>query len=548
VADPVVVTRHGRLRGTRQDDLVVFRGVRYAQPPVAELRLRPPVPLAPGDDLVDATAGGPIAIQPPAGPGRYGPGDPTEQSEDCLSLNIWTPGCDEAGRPVMVFVHGGAFLTGSGSSLMYQGDRLARRGVVVVTINYRLGALGFLAHPLLTDTTTRSFANWGLMDQIAALAWIREHIAAFGGDPGNVTLFGESAGAMSVADLLGIPRARGMFRRAILQSGACVALPPEPASEVAERFAALVGVTEPSRAALARVPVADIVSAQREISAAVDQGMGMPFPPVVDGGLLARHPADEISSGNASDVDLLVGTNRDEFTFFAYAGSMSAQLGEEEVASLVDRYMATSGLGERTPRAAEILDAYLAARTSRGDTTGPFDLLCAIAGDWIFRVPTLRLAEAHSAHASRTYAYLFDWESPLLNGVLGACHGLDLPFVFGTVRNPVIALFSGGDEAAISLSDTIQEAWVAFATTGDPSTTKLGQWPRYEPARRATMTLGSRPCVVDAPYEPERHFWDAHLGRYGRHGPAEGALPTSVSLLAYEGGGPVGDRGAATGT
>lgn len=510
----------------------MFRGVRFAQPPVGELRLRPPVAPEPGDDLVDATEFGPMASQPAVGPGSYVPGDPTAQGEDCLSLNVWSPGCDGARRPVMVFVHGGAFLTGSGSSVMYRGELLARRGVVVVTFNYRLGVLGFLAHPLLTDATSGGFANWGLMDQIAALWWVREHIAGFGGDPGNVTLFGESAGAMSIADLLGTPAARGLFRRAILESGACVALPPRPAARMAERLAAVLGVTEPSRAELVRVPVADIVAAQREVSDAVDQGMGVPFPPVVDGALLARHPADEIAAGEARDVDLLVGTNRDEFKFFAFAGADVTSLGEAGVEELVDRYLAGAGLGSAVPKASEVLGCYRAARSERGERTDPFELLCAVAGDWIFRVPALRLAEAHAAHSPATYAYLFDWESPFANGALGACHGLELPFVFGTVRNPVVALFSGGDEGALALSDAMQAAWVAFASCGDPSTSEVGTWPRYEAARRATMVLGPHLRVVDAPYEPERGFWDERLGRYGRGGPIEGAVPSSVSLLA----------------
>ncbi|MCU1494896.1 MAG: Carboxylesterase type [Acidimicrobiaceae bacterium] len=529
--DPVVATRYGRLRGREEEGLVVFRGVRYAQPPVASLRLRPPAAPERSAALVDAGEFGPIAPQPGAGPGSYVPGDPTEQDEDCLSLNVWTPACDDVGRPVMVFVHGGAFLTGGGSSVMYRGELLARRGVVVVTFNYRLGVLGFLAHPLLMDARSGGYANWGLMDQIAALGWVRDHIAAFGGDPANVTIFGESAGAMSIADLLGTSAARGLFRRAILQSGACTALPRDPAVAMAERFAATLGIDEPSRDQLRGVPPADLVAAQVPITASVDQGMGMPFRPVVDGGLLPRHPADEIADGLSSGVDLLIGTNRDEFKFFAFAGADVGQLDDLDVEAIVSRYLAGAGLGESVPKAADVLDTYRAARRDRGDRTTPFDLLCAVAGDWIFRVPAVRLADAHAVHSTATYTYLFDWESPFAGGALGACHGLELPFVFGTVRNPVIALFSGGDAEAIALSDAIQGAWVAFASTGDPSSIDIGPWPRYEARRRATMTLGPHIRPVDAPYEAERRFWEEHLGRYGKGGPIEGAVPIGVALL-----------------
>jgi len=532
VPDPVVDTRFGALRGREEDGVSVFRGVAYARAPVGELRLRPPVAPERPDGVVDAGEFGPIASQPVAGPGSYVPGDPLEQSENCLTLNLWTPACDDRRRPVMCFVHGGAFLTGSGSGVIYRGDGLARRGVVVVTLNYRLGVLGFLAHPLLTDDSSGGFANWGLLDQLAALRWVRENIAAFGGDPRNVTVFGESAGAMAVADLVGAPASRGLFRRAILESGACVALPPAPAIAMAERLAATLGIAEPSRERLAPVPVADVLAAQRELNASVDHGLGIPFPPVVDGGLFPRPPEDEIASGGAAGIDLLVGTNRDEFKFFAYAGGDVARLDEVGIESLVDAYLAGAGLGNSRPAASQVLDCYREARVGRGDQVGPLELLCAIAGDWIFRVPALRLATAHASTSTATYAYLFDWESPFANGALGACHGLELPFVFGTLRTPIVGLFAGGGPDALRLSDAIQAAWVAFATCGDPSTAELGTWPPYEPIRRSTMLLGARPGAVDQPFEPERQFWDARLGRYGRGGPIEGAAPPSVSLLA----------------
>lgn len=530
--DPVVVTRYGRLRGREEDGLSVFRGVRFAAAPTGELRFRPPVPPPSSAGTLDAGEFGPIAPQPGAGPGSYVPGDPVEQDEDCLTLNIWSPACDASRRPVMVFVHGGAFLTGSGSSVMYRGDQLARRDVVVVTFNYRLGVLGFLAHPLLTAGPGTPFANWGLMDQITALRWVRDHIAGFGGDPANVTVFGESAGAMSIADLLGTPAATGLFRRAIVESGACAALPPAPAARTAERLADVLGIGEPSREVLLRLPAQEIVAAQRQVNAGLDQGMGMPFRPVVDGALLARHPADEIADGRARGVDLLIGTNRDEFKFFAYTVADVAALDPVGVEALVRGYLAGAGLGEGAPGAGEVVEHYRSARAARHDPEGAFELLCAIAGDWIFRIPATRLAAAHASHSPATYSYLFDWESPFAGGALGACHGLELPFVFGTVRNPIVALFAGGDAPALALSEAIQSSWVAFARTGDPSTDAVGDWPRYERSRRATMLLGRRFEVVDAPFEAERSFWDERLGQYGRGGPIEGAVPPGVALLA----------------
>lgn len=547
MSDPVVVTRYGRVRGRVENGITVFRGVRYARAPEGALRWRAPIAPEIEAGIVDAGTVGPIAVQPTAGPGSYVPGDPVEQSEDCLSLNIWSPGCDSRRRPVMVFVHGGAFVTGSGSGVMYRGELLAARDVVVVTINYRLGILGFLAHPLLTDAGGAGCGNWGLADQVAALRWVRDNIDAFGGDPGNVTVFGESAGSMAIADLLGSPAARGLFRRAILESGATTVLDIGLASTVTNRVATLLRVTELKREALETVPAADLVAVQREIGNSVDRGMGMPFRPVVDGGLLVRDPADEIAAGGASQVDVMVGTNRDEFKFFAFAGAMDEARDERGVLRLIGAYLAGAGLGDRSPSASEVLAAYRDARSSRSEPVDPFELLCAVAGDWIFRIPATRLAEAHAGTTGRpsTYMYLFDWASPFAGGALGACHGIELPFVFGSVRHPVVAVFSGGGVEAESLSDLVQECWVAFARSGDPSTGSIGQWPDYETERRSTMVLGASTHVEDAPYEPERRFWQERLGRYGGGGPIEGAVAPGIALLAEDEPGvskdPVGD-------
>ncbi|MDA8290216.1 MAG: carboxylesterase family protein, partial [Actinomycetota bacterium] len=453
--DPVVETRYATLRGRDEDGLAVFRGVAYARPPVAELRFRPPLPPERRVGVIDAGEFGPIACQATGHLGSYLPGDPVEQGEDCLVLNAWTPACDDAHRPVLVFVHGGAFLSGSGSSVAYRPDEIARRGAVVVTINYRLGVLGFLAHPLLTDAPSGGFANWGLHDVVAALRWVRDHARSLGGDPGNVTLFGESAGAMAIADLLGAPSARGLFRRAVLESGACLAVPPAPAVTMAERLAAALGLDEPSRERLEVVPVADLLAAQSSLNATVDHGLGVPFPPVVDGGLLPRPPEDAVATGEARGVDLLVGTNRDEFKFFAFAEGDLDHVDDSGAAAVVDSYLLGAGLGERRPGAPEVLEVYRQARSARGEPVEPFELLCAVAGDWIFRIPAMRLLGAHCSAGGAGYAYLFDWVSPFARGLLGSCHALEVPFVFGTFRDPVIGAFAGTGPEAAALSQAM---------------------------------------------------------------------------------------------
>jgi len=269
VTEIVAETSHGRLRGVVEDGVVAFKGVPYAAPPTGPLRWRPPEPPARWTGIRDALEFGPRAPQSAPLPTETFPGDPLEQSEDCLSLNVWTPEVDDARRPVMVWVHGGGFTTGSGAVGLYRGEHLARRGVVVVTINYRLGALGWLAHPLL-EHPAGGLGNWGLLDQMAALAWVRDNIAGFGGDPSKVMVFGESAGAMSVAALLASRSARPLFRRAAVQSGAAVALGVRSAAVLAEDILSGLGLSPAPDTAevLRQVPAEELLEVQHDVAAA----------------------------------------------------------------------------------------------------------------------------------------------------------------------------------------------------------------------------------------------------------------------------------------
>ncbi len=428
-------------------------------------------------------------------------------SEDCLSLNVWTPGLDGGRRPVMVWVHGGSFTGGSGSDGFYRGGLLAREhDVVVVTINYRLGALGFLGHPALAEegqtwldgSAWTGWANWGVADQVAALAWVRDHVAGFGGDPGNVTVFGESAGGMSVSALLAVPAAAGLFHRAVVQSGPPFTGSASFAVERAERIAGHLGVPC-TRTGLGGVSAERLVGAVAELAASGDGAGGLQLMPVVDGGLLQRLPLDAVAAGSVADIPLLVGTTRDEWTLFAVADPRFATLAADRLRRWVQRLLPD-------PAAADaVIDGVRRARADRGESVEPRDLWTAIATEYVFRVGSVALADAHATAARPgvgTFTYLFTWPSPLFDGLLGSCHALEIPFVFGSVRSPDVQGFSGGGEAALALSSVMRRSWASFARTGVPDAGSDGDggpvggppaWARWDPARRPTTVLGPWP-------------------------------------------------------
>ena len=504
----VVTVVQGRLRGVWREDHWSFSGIPYGRAPVGALRWRPPLEAETWSEIRDASTFGPIAPQSAAVPGITSPSDPSSSephSEDCLSLNVWTPelpasptATDSHGRPVMVFIHGGGFTSGSGSVFLYRGGELVRNGdAVVVTINYRLGALGFLGHRELAGPDGL-LGNWGLQDQLAALRWVRENIAVFGGDPGNVTIFGESAGGFSVAALLGTPAAKGLFRRAIVQSGGVHVHTVEEAEQSANRLVAALGLAACTREALEGVPASELVAATEELGKRrPDPGMiPLPFLPVVDGVLLPDHPLSAVANGAAAGIDLLIGTNRDELTLFGLGNPALMAFDTDGVTRWLENAVPDMS-------AVEVMEAYRSAREARGESIEPNALWVAIGTDLVFRWPSLQLAAAHVARGSRAYVYLFDWESPAFGGILGSCHALELPFVFGAVRLPVVQVFSGEGPAVETLSRQMQKAWLSFATGGDPSHEEIGAWSPWGPADRATMIFGADTRLEVAPGDEE---------------------------------------------
>ncbi len=494
--NPIVTTRYGELRGSVADGVHIFKGIPYAAPPFGANRLRPPQPVEPWSGVRDALTFGPKPPQPslPAGsdaflPELVGPG------EDCLNLNIWSPDLGAARLPVMVWLPGSAFQYGTAATTYYDGAHFARDGVVCVTINYRVGPEGFL---YLGERDGN--ANRSLLDQIAALQWVRENIAAFGGDPDNVTVFGESGGAMSIGMLLSMPRAEGLFQRAICQSGAAhPVISAAAARRVGVILAEKLGV-EATREAIAAVPIEREVEAQVALSAdlfahpdperwGADVTINMtPWQPVLDGDVIPASPLDRIRTGSGAGVALIVGANTDEWRMFLVLGGIIDQVTDETLARTVAAY----GLP---------VEATVAGYRAAHPGASPGDLLAAIQGDWWVRIPALRLADARAAQnsAAATYMYEFAWRTPQFDGRLGACHALEIPFVFDTLGYKTQLLW--GASPPQELADTMHAAWVAFATTGDPG------WPKYDLRRRATMRFDTTSVVVDDPLAAERALW-----------------------------------------
>jgi para-nitrobenzyl esterase len=489
----VVKTRHGKVRGSVADGVHTFKGVPYAAPPFGANRLRPPQPVEPWSGVRDALVYGPKSPQPP-----YPPQvallltESVVSGEDCLSLNIWSADLGSAGQPVMVWIPGGMFAYhGTGGSPWYDGSRFARDGVVCVTINYRVAADGFL---YLGDGE----ANRGLLDQVAALEWVRDNIAAFGGDPDNVTIFGESAGAMSVGTLLAMPRAEGLFRRAIAQSGAAHHVSSAvTARRVGQRLADKLGV-QGTREAIAAVPIDRLLQAQTELEADVaahpdpERWGGevvlsmLPWQPAVDGDIIPAPPLERTAAGAGAGIDLMVGTNDDEHRLFLVPEAID-RVTAEALAGVVAAY----GLP---------VEATLAAYRAAHPNASAGDLLAAIQTDWYWRIPAIRLADAHATSPAATYMYEFGWRSPQFNGRLGACHALEIAFVFDTLGHATEPLW--GTDPPQQLADTMHAAWVAFATNGDCG------WPKYDLSRRATMRFDVTSEVVDDPRSAERALWE----------------------------------------
>ena len=493
-AAPEVRVVAGTVRGGREAGVAVFRGIPFAEPPVGPLRFAAPRAVRRWDGVRAALSYGP----PPPQGGAFGmdalSGD--EAADDWLTVNVWSPDPGpDAGLPVMVWIQGGGYVIGMSGLPEYDGGRLARDGgVVLVTFNYRVGLEGF-------GQFDGAPANRGLLDQVAALEWVRDNIRAFGGDPARVTVFGESAGAGSVAALLAMPGAAGLFGRAVAQSVPGTFFSPELAADIAGRCAAELGL-RPTVADLTTVAPARLSAAGDAVGAKTARWAerwgrpayrSIPFSPVVDGDTLPVTPWQALADGAGRDIDLLVGHTRHEQRLFTALEGLLGQVTEEQAATAL-RVFAPGPDGERRYRA-----GFPAA--------GPDELYELVHSDWLFRMPSLHLAEAQIAAGGRAHVYELTWPAPGLGGAFGACHGLDVPLVFGNLdRGQPAALIGAGPPAeAEALSAGMRAAWTAFAAHGDPG------WPGYDAAQRRVQLFDTRPVVTAYPEETSRLIWQDHV-------------------------------------
>ena len=511
-----VSTEAGVLRGAGEGPVTVFRGIPFAAPPVGLLRFAPPTEVEPWDGVRAATEFGPSPMQnidplsmvvPGAERYYYTPSS-AQFSEDCLYLNVCTPAADGKKRPVMVWIHGSGFVTGSGSGEWFDGTNLVTKNdVVLVSINYRLGILGYL---YLGDFDP-SLSNPGLRDQATALRWVRRNIERFGGDPDNVTVFGQSAGGMAVASLMVSPLGVGLFDRAIVQSGN------------ASSFVSKERAQSTTRAVIDALQLGpgDEVEQLREVSTLrlfeVQRTLASRFFPTMDGNSLAIDPLAEVRGGNAANVPLLIGTTAEELKLFHLLGFPVPEDG-------FDLEGALRGFFGGAPAGVAAEAAQLYRSSSPGGAGQLWDLATSDAG---FVLPARDLADAHAAAGRASYLFEFAIKSTAFGGIVGAAHEVDVPFVFDALHKPGVDGLLGtelvSDPAAQSLAAEVGAAWTTFARTGSPASASIGEWPRYEARDRATVIL-DRVISIENNHNAERlDFMSAHA--------PSGAL---FALLGYD--------------
>ena len=491
----IIETKSGKIQGFKENGIEIFKGIPYGEPPIDDLRFSPPVSKKYWDDILDATEYGHCAYQGHTQLEDF-MGKLQPESEDCLNLNIWTPSIDNKKRPVMFWIHGGSFIFGGGIDTMYDGSTLAQRGdVVVVTINYRLGALGYLYLPGVT-------ANVGHLDQILALKWVCDNIGLFGGDQDNVTIFGESAGGYSVVALAAMPAAKGLFNRIIAQSAP--AIDHKVTKKPSKKLMRMLDVEKGDLDALRMISPEKIIDAQNKLIAEDPTNL-LAFRPLIDGETLPIHPLKAFQNGACKDIEFMIGTNLDEAKLFTALDPEMSKMNNVDGEKLLIGFLGRLGIDITKSKA--IIDTYKQAREGNFSNE-PIEIMNALLTDYIFRISTIHLLEAQSKHQSNTYNYLFTWPSPGFNGELGACHALEIPFVFNTLTNPTFKVFMGKSPDLDAISHKVMDAWIAFARTGNPNHEGIPMWLPYDIEKRPTMLIDHEFKVVEKFLDKERVAWD----------------------------------------
>jgi para-nitrobenzyl esterase len=493
-----VATHAGKIRGTVQDGVQCFKGVPYGASTAGERRFMPPAKVQPWTKVRDAFELGPRAPQLSGSfhgqvPPEFEVMDRDEpMGEDCLVLNAWTPGVGHASkRPVMVWLHGGGYTSGSGGFICYDGKELARKhDVVVVTVNHRLTALGYLYFAGIGGEKYANASNAGMLDIVAALEWVRDNIGAFGGNPGNVTIFGQSGGAGKVSVLTAMPSAKGLFHRAIVESGAAVkGVSVDAANKSAEAFLAKLNL-KPNQ-----IDELQKLSVDQLLAVTAPGGPQLALAPVVDGRTLPKDPFDPTAPEISANIPLLIGTTETEVTFFP-----NQQLDPIDDAGLHARVKQTVR-NASDAQVDQLIAAYKKGRPEASNT----DLYLIIASDATFRAGVVTEADRKAMQASApVYEYYFTWRSPVRDGKLRSFHTLEIPFVFDCVDAARSMTGSGDDRQA--LADKMSAAWVAFARSGNPNHDGLPNWPSFDTTRRAVMILNDDCKVVDDPHGEEQRL------------------------------------------
>jgi para-nitrobenzyl esterase len=494
----IVEISSGKIQGYFNRGVIKFKGIPYAEPPIGNLRFKTPVPVEPWNDIRDTTKYSPVCPQPPSALEEMA-ADPFPQDEkDSLTLNVWTQKLDDKKRPVMFFIHGGAFRTGSGRAL--DGSRIVLRGdVVVVSINYRLGPFGFLYMPDIPDTTP----NVGLLDMVAGLKWVRENITQFGGNPEDITIFGESAGAFAVTCLLAMPAAKGLFKRAIIQSGYVTKFSSHPSSGLTTYKSLMerLGIKEGDIDSLRMLRYEEIISKLDSFEA--NQQVALSFTPTIDNETLPENPYEAIKNGFAKDIDIFIGTNLDETKMWKLWAPEGDEMTEKRLLKRVNSIMRL--INQDEPKSKELIEVYGTSRKSPGD------ILDAIETDRQFRISSIRIAEAQSQHNKNTFMYLFSWKTPWKGGKYGAMHALELSFVFGILLDKDEGIFPRKTEVTQDLSEKMMDAWIAFGRTGNPNHEKIPEIPPYDLNKRSTIIFDKEVSIQQDPYGNERIAWDGIL-------------------------------------